>query len=166
MMIQLHPDREGHWALFEQFERRCIDFGKRSGWPINIELRNEIRARFATQPLSSGYFIEENAHLLSWIIVQYGRPGILIYQCEGQPGRVLPLLSEFFNCMLPTWIAEIEEATKRRIEFLEMNVDSDREREWMRVLGEYRHVVARRTMTVLDLEPIQEPQHSANGVRR
>lgn len=166
MMIQLHPDREGHWALYEKFERRCIDFGQRSGWPINAELRGEMRQRFAMQPLSSGYFLAETAHLLAWVIVVYGRPGVLIYQCEGKPGQVMPMLSEFFDCMLPAWIEEIEKATKRRLEFIEINVDAEREPEWKRRLERYRRVTARRTMTVLDLEPKGQPVHTENGVRQ
>jgi hypothetical protein len=156
MMIQLHPDREGHWALFEKFERRCVAFGERSGWPLNGELRKEMRQRFVAQPLLAGYFVAEGAHLLAWVIVLYGRPGILIYQCEGAPGEIAPMLSEFFDCMLPSWIQEIENATKRQIEFVEVNVAADRERPWVQLLGRYRRVSARRTMTVLDLEPLQE----------
>ena len=164
MIIQLHPDREGHWALFEQFERRCIDFGERSGWPLNGELRKEMRTRFVIQPLLAGYFLTEDcrAHLLAWVVTVWGRPGILIYQCEGDAGRIAPLLDEFFGDVLPVWMQELERATSRRIEFVELNVDSTREQEWLRLVGRYRNVAARRTMTVLDLEPLKAEEH-VNG---
>jgi hypothetical protein len=167
-IIQLHPDREGHWALFEKFERRCTDFGKRSGWPINSELRKEIRQRFVATPLFAGYFMTSDlsAHLLSWVVMVYGQPGITIYQCEVEAGHLAFLFQEFFEGVLPAWIQEIENAIKRPVEFIEVNMDTERETPWIDLLRGYRHVVARRTMTVVDFQPSRELGRGVNGVQQ
>jgi len=168
MIIQLHPDREGHWALFEKFERRCVAFGERSGWPLNGELRKEIRQRFVATPVLAGYFMTSDlsAHLLSWVVMVYGRPGIMIYQCEGEPGQVAAMFSEFFEGVLSTWIQEIENAIKRQVEFVEVNMDAERAAPWINLLGQYRQVSARRTMTVVDFHPLKKSEQGIDGVRQ
>jgi hypothetical protein len=157
MIIQLHPDNKDHWSLFERFEKRCVDYGERSGWPIGAEFRQEIRRRFIETPLLAGYFVTEDldAHVLAWFVAYFGRPGIIIYQCEGRPGRIWPLLDVFFESVLPNWIQRIDALIKRPIEFIEVNVERERDKAWQEMLERYRPIRSRRAMTVFDLEPIR-----------
>ena len=168
MIIQLHPDSTGHWELYQRFEKRCVDFGNRAGWPVNPDMRREMRTRWIATPHAAGYFLRDDfeAHLLSWAVINYGRLGILIYQAEG-PGHVLPLLEPFFEMILPRWIEQMESVIKRQVMFVEANVDEAREQVWISQLGRFRKVASRRLMTVLELEPKEAiDTYVANGVRQ
>jgi hypothetical protein len=139
MIIQLHPDKAGHWTWYEKFEKRVRDFGDRSGYPVSLPLITEMRQRFVNSPRLAGYFIEGQcrAHLLSWVLIHYGKWGILIYQGEGDnPGDIRALQHEFFEQKLPEWIEDIKQLTKGQYqpEFIELNVAPERVESWERML--------------------------------
>lgn len=166
MIIRLHPNESGHWALFETFQRRCVAYGEQTGWPINNVLLQEIRARFTNAPRASGYFITEsgNAHLLSWFVSVWGESGIQVYQASGEPRCLQMVLGEFFETCLPKWIDELESAMRatgqeQRISFLEYA--TERPAGWERLLRPYRaRVIAEKQMTVVRLGPYRGSNHA------
>lgn len=122
-IIKLDPRIAGHWALFEDFVRRCVDRGERTRWRISEQWRKEIWRRWIELPELSGFFISPaaDAHLFSWAVTDFGSPGIHIFQCEGQSNQVIPLLDEFFQELLPAWVADVERIVHKPVEFIEFD---------------------------------------------
>lgn len=162
MIIRLHPDQTIHWALFGVFQRRCLDCGERNGWPIQPMLLREIQHRFVAMPWTAGFFLakDSRAHLLSWTVSVWGEMGIQVYQAEGDPGYLQPLLEEFFDICLPKWIDEVQQVTRttgneQRISFLEYT--TERPAGWERLLRPYGvRVIAEKQMTLVRLAPRRE----------
>lgn len=152
MLIQLHPNHDGHWALYEAFERRCMEFGKREGCPLTVEFVQEMRTRWITTPRLTGYFLTDDreAHALSWVVPSGGRLGIMIYQGDMPAGQLPALLGELFGKLMPIWLTEIEQVIKRPVDMIELS--TRRPEPWQRLLAKYVEINDTRTTFSMTLK--------------